>query len=131
MSNAKQFIRFGIVGIANTGFSYSIYVGFLMIGLPYPVANFFALVLGILFSFCTQSTLVFRKRDKRLFLRFLLSWVIIYICNILFIKVMLRSGFDVYYSGAIAILPIAVFSYILQRFFVFRTRATPASATAE
>jgi putative flippase GtrA len=120
MKNLKQIIRFGIVGTANTGFSYSLYFCFLLIGLPYQLANLFALIIGVVFSFITQGKFVFERLDKRCFPRFLLIWALIYAGNIAFIKIMLEQGFDAYYAGAVAILPITILSYLLQRFFVFR-----------
>jgi putative flippase GtrA len=122
MKNIKQIFRFGVIGVVNTGFSYSLYIGFLGIGLAYQSANLAALLLGMLFSFRTQGTLVFRNGDRKLFFRFLLVWMFIYLGNIAFIGAMLEHGFDAYFAGAVAILPIAVVSYFLQRFFVFSAK---------
>ena len=114
-------IRFLIVGTLNTGFSYVIYAGILYIGWSYQLANLIALVLGILFSFKTQGRLVFKNTDNRLFGRFLISWVLIYLGTITLIGRIIALGFDAYTAGALA-LPFSIaLSYLMQKYYVFRT----------
>ena len=113
-------IRFLVVGVLNTSFSYLIYAGFLYIGLGYQLANFLSLVVGILFSFKTQGRLVFNNPDNRLLGRFVLSWLVIYVCVIVFIGRIIALGLDAYTAGALS-LPLSVgLSYLTQKYFVFR-----------
>ena len=117
---ATRGIRFILVGILNTSFSYLIYASMLFVGLGYQIANFIALVIGILFSFKTQGHLVFNNPDNRLLGRFVLSWVLIYVCVIVLIGRIIAIGFDAYSAGALA-LPFSVtLSYLAQKYFVFR-----------
>ena len=114
-------VRFLAVGMLNTAFSYGIYAGFLYLGLGYQLANLIALVLGILFSFKTQGRLVFKNTDNRLFGRFLISWVMIYLGAITLIGRIIALGFDAYTAGALA-LPFSIaLSYLMQKYYVFRT----------
>jgi putative flippase GtrA len=120
-SNQKSthLIRFFLVGMLNTGVSYLIYAGLLFAGVGYQLANFLALVVGVLFSFKTQGHLVFRNSDNRLLGRFVISWALIYICNIALIGRIMTLGFDAYSAGALS-LPFSVaLSYLAQRYFVF------------
>lgn len=113
-------VRFVLVGVLNTAVSYLIYTAFLFVGLGYQLANFLALVVGILFSFKTQGHLVFNNPDNRLLGRFVMSWVLIYLCTIAFIGQMIGLGIDAYAAGALA-LPVSVaLSYLAQMYFVFR-----------
>ena len=113
-------VRFILVGVLNTTFSYLIYAVLLFVGLGYQLANFITLVVGILFSFKTQGHLVFNNPDNRLLGRFVLSWVLIYVCVIILIGRIIAMGFDAYSAGALA-LPFSVtLSYVAQRYFVFR-----------
>ena len=113
-------IRFLVVGVLNTSFSYLIYAGFLYIGLGYQLANFLSLVVGILFSFKTQGRLVFNNPDNRLLGRFVLSWLVIYVCVIVFIGRIIALGLDAYTAGALS-LPLSVgLSYLTQKYLVFR-----------
>ena len=118
-----QAIRFVLVGVLNTTFSYFIYAGLLFVGLSYQLANFLALVLGVLFSFRTQGHLVFRNTDNRLLGRFVISWAVIYISVIYLIGKIIATGFNAYLAGALA-LPFSVaLSYLSQKYFVFRQTA--------
>lgn len=129
-AKALHIVRFLAVGTLNTAFSYGIYAGFLYLGLGYQLANLIALVLGILFSFKTQGQLVFKNTDNRLFGRFLLSWVLVYLGTITLIGRIIALGFDAYSAGALA-LPFSVaLSYLMQKYYVFRSdlkKSNPAS----
>ncbi len=116
-------VRFVVVGVLNTAFSYLMYAAFLFIGLGYQVANFLSLIVGILFSFKTQGHLVFNNPNNRLFGRFVVSWVLIYLCTIAIIGWIMAFGFDAYLAGALA-LPFSVgLGYLFQKYFVFRRSA--------
>ena len=115
-----QSLRFILVGVLNTAFSYGMYAGFVFIGIDYKLANFFSLMLGILFSLKTQGHLVFKNTSNRLLGRFIIGWVAIYLCVIVFIGRLIALGLDAYSAGALA-LPVSVaLSFVVQKFFVFR-----------
>jgi putative flippase GtrA len=113
-------VRFLIVGGVSTALSYGLYACLVFLGLNYAVANLAALVAGILFSFRTQGRFVFGNRDNRLLGRFVLCWALLYGVSVAFIRQMMALGMDGYVSGALAIPAIAVLSYLVQRFIVFR-----------
>lgn len=130
-SNPKaiHLIRFVLVGVLNTTFSYLIYAGLLYVGLGYQLANFLALVVGIFFSFKTQGHLVFDNPDNRLLGRFVVSWALIYLCTITLIGWIMTWGFDAYLAGALS-LPFSVaLSYSTQRYFVFSQSTGDKSRT--
>ena len=114
-----QFVRFLLVGGLNTAFSYATYAALLYLGVPYVAANLGALLLGILFGFRTQGRLVFRNSDRRLIFRFVACWGLIWVLNIALIALLIRAGLNAYWAGALAMLPIAVVSYFVQRVVVF------------
>lgn len=122
----RRFVRFLLVGGVNTAFSYSVYAIFLFLGLGYAFANLLALIASLVFSFKTQGTFVFNNTTRRLIFRFSICWLFIYLCNIAFIGEMLKFGLDAYTAGALAIPPIIVISYLLQKYFVFNNRAAGA-----
>jgi putative flippase GtrA len=127
----KRFILFLLVGGFNTAFSYSIYAFFLFIGLNYAFANLLALATGILLSFKTQGVFVFKNPDNRLLGRFLVCWALIYMGNIFFIKKMLTLGLNAYVAGVLAIPPVVVFSYLTQKFIVFRRTEPPTCSSVQ
>ena len=115
-----EFARFLLVGVLNTGFSYAVYAVLLYAGMVYYAANFGAMVAGVGFSFLTQGRLVFRNRDARLIFRFAAGWVVIYGINIGVIALLLRwTDVNAYAAGALALLPITLISYFVQKFLVF------------
>lgn len=126
-AKATRLIRYVLVGVLNTGFGYLIYASLLFLGLGYQLANFLSLVVGILFSFKTQGHLVFNNPDNRLLGRFVIGWVLIYVCTIALIGRIIAFGFDAYSAGALA-LPFSVaLSYPMQKYFVFRQPAANKS----
>jgi putative flippase GtrA len=131
MSNLLNihFARFVLVGVVNTAFSYSIYAGLLFVGFHYAFANFVALLLGIIFSFRMQGRFVFGNTDISLAGRFLLGWGLIYVATVLVIGWMIGLGLDAYSAGALALPFTTVFSYFVQKNFVFRLdRKNPAAS---
>lgn len=114
-----QFLRFIIVGAFNTLLAYAVYALALAVGFLYPMANFIALVFGIIISFTTQGKIVFNSLDYRRFWRFLLCWALIYCVNIAIIRKLIPLGFGPYAAGALALPVAAVLSFAVQKFFVF------------
>lgn len=119
-----QFVRFLLVGIVNTGFSYSVYALLLFLTWPYALANLGAALLGILFSFGTQGRLVFGNRDLRLIGRFAACWLVIYGFNVALIASFIHFGLDAYVAGALALAPVVLASFLVQKFLVFGGPAT-------
>ncbi|MBE0475130.1 GtrA family protein [Rhodoferax sp.] len=120
INNIKHIFRFILVGILNTGFSYLIYAIMLYAGLAYQWANLIAMLTGILFSFKTQGRFVFLNTDNKLFGKFVISWIVIYLWNISLIGWLISFGFDAYWAGAMALPFSVILSYLTQRYFVFR-----------
>ncbi len=115
----------------NTLFSYVVYAAFLFLGMDFRAANFLAMVAGILFSFRTQGRLVFRNEDNRLFGRYVLSWMLIYLCNIAFIGQLVHFGIDAYAAGFIALPFSTVLSYFVQKHVVFNRRSSRKIASGK
>lgn len=121
-TGVPQLVRFVLVGIVNTGFSYAIYAVLLYLGLGYAIANLIALLVGILFSFKTQGILVFNNSDNRRLLRFILAWTFIYSINIFIIRRFVAMGLNPYAGGALALPFTILLSYLAQKYFVFRQK---------
>jgi len=119
-----QFIRFGLIGAVNTSISYGIYALLLYMGLNYALANLGSLILGIGVSFFSQGRFVFGNAAIDRLPRFILLWGSLYLVNIGLIALFMRFGINAYLGGALALVPITLFSFVCQRYLVFR----PASA---
>lgn len=124
---APQFLKFLLVGVLNTGFSYSLYCFLVYLGLNFALANFLAVASGVVFSFHTQSSLVFRAGGARQFARFVAAWFLIWALNVLLIKLIMDAGLNAYWAGAVALAPTTLVSFVVQKYLVF---ASPPPTTA-
>lgn len=115
-----DFRRFLAVGVLNSLFGYGCFAFLIFLGLHYSLALLLATVAGVLFNFKTTGYLVFRSSDNRLIFRFAATYAIVYIANVSILKSLLLVGVDLYYGGAILILPMAALSFILNKRFVFK-----------
>jgi len=116
-----RWVRFLVVGGANTAFGYAVYAALLVFGLAYPLASLGSIIIGIGISYWTQGSLVFGNMSINAFLKFLVSWSVIYGTHISTVAISVQLGATAYHGGIYAIPIIAALSYVLQRFLVFRS----------
>ena len=112
--------KFLVVGGVNTLFYYLVYALFIYLNFRYPIAVFFATVVAMLFSFKTFGKFVFKKSDNRLLTKFILVTLINLLLNIALIYFFNKFGFNNYISGLFATLFVALNSFVLNKFFVFK-----------
>jgi putative flippase GtrA len=124
---ASLFLRFLLVGLLNTGFSYSLYMLLIWLGMHFAAANLLATLTGIAFSFRTQGALVFGSHDWRRLRRFVPVWLGIYGINVGTIALLVEAGLDAYAAGAVALPPTVLVSFVLQKRFVFAPAGCKAS----
>lgn len=117
----RQGIRFVLTGGVNTAFSYGIYAACIFAGAGYALASAASMVGGILFSYKTASSLVFRDAGRRSVLRYAGCYLVVYGFSVLLLKTMDSFGIDPYLSGLIVAVPAAMLSFALLKLFVFRT----------
>lgn len=119
----NRFFRFIVVGIINTLFGVGVYSLLLYWGISYVWAIFIGTVIGVLFNFKTTGRLVFGCRENRFLFKFIISYVIGYVVNLLIVRFLIMYiGFNSYWSGYIAIPIVAILSFFLQRYWVFKKR---------
>ena len=77
-----RMLKFLGVGLVNTLFGYSIYAGFVFIGLPYLAALLLATVVGVVFNYFSIGRIVFSARGGWLaFGKFIAAYVVVYAVN--------------------------------------------------
>ena len=117
----RRIIRFGLVGGYNTAFGYAIYALLIWLGLPYQAALLGSLALSIINNYLTFSRMVFPDRSRhRTVLLYLAGQALIYGFSVLLVGAFIGSGFGEYLSGLMATPFIALFSFCIQNFMVFR-----------
>jgi len=114
-----RLLRFLVVGVINTLFSYIIYAILILLRVHYSWALLISTVLGIIFNFFTTGRIVFNNKDNKLILRFFVVYGFTYFVNLLGLRGFEILEVDMLLAGAIMTLPVALLSYVLNRKFVF------------
>ena len=123
--DGRRFVRFLIIGGVNTLVGYSLFCALLYAGLHYALAGLISTVLGVIFNFFTTGGIVFDNRDPLLLFRFSLGYVFIYGIGVGEMRVADVLGWNLYLVSGLLLLPNALFSYLLNKKFVFPSKARP------
>jgi putative flippase GtrA len=113
-------VLFLAVGGINTLVGYALYAALILLDVPTPGAVVLSTILGVLFNFVATGTIVFRNRAARLLPRFAGVYVVQMGLNIAAITALERVGLGPLLAGAVTLPPLAVFTYLAMRHFVFR-----------
>ncbi|MBR5303602.1 MAG: GtrA family protein [Candidatus Gastranaerophilales bacterium] len=117
----EKFFKFLFVGFLNTVFSYFLYALFITIGLIPNIALLLQYIFGVLWNFKTTGTIVFQNKDNKLIFKFIASYIFTFIINSILLKVLIKH-INEYLAQAILILPIAFLSFIILKYWVFKTK---------
>ncbi|MBR2069425.1 MAG: GtrA family protein [Candidatus Gastranaerophilales bacterium] len=115
----EKFFKFLFVGVLNTAFSYTIYAILITIGLIPNIALFFQYILGVLWNFKTTGLIVFQNNNNKLIYKFVASYIFTFIINSILLHILLKF-INEYIAQAVLILPIALLSFLIFKFWVFR-----------
>jgi putative flippase GtrA len=120
VSTTRQFLRFLVVGAINTLFGYSVFAGLVLAGMPPVPALVLTYVVGVLFNFFTTRRFVFSRAARASLLRFIGAYVVIYFFNLGLFKAFEAAGTSPLVAQALCLPVVAVFSFFLFKFQVFR-----------
>jgi len=115
-----QFVRFLLAGFVNAMFGYSIYLLGLLAGARPEVALLIATVAGAVFNYFTTGRLAFAHRDLRRLPLFVATYGVLYVVNAAAIRGLIGAGLRAALAQATLVPLMAVLSFLLFRFFVFR-----------
>jgi len=121
MSTRVQFVKFLFVGALNTLFGYAVFAALIFAGVAPTPALVLTYVVGVLFNFVTTRRLVFSRSSASL-LRFIAAYVVIYFFNLALFKTVEALGAGPLVAQAVCLPVVAVFSFLLFKFTVFRDR---------
>ncbi|MDA8130603.1 MAG: GtrA family protein [Elusimicrobia bacterium] len=116
----NRFLRFLLVGALNTAFGYSVFALFIYAGLHYSLAAFLGTAVGVMFNFKSTGRIVFGNRDDRRIFRFVAVYGVVYLVNVLALKLLAAAGMNLYAAGAVLLLPLAALSFFLNKTLVFQ-----------
>ena len=115
----EKFFKFLFVGVLNSAFSYAIYAIFIAIGIKINLALFLQYIIGVLWNFKTTGTIVFKNNDNRLIFKFILSYVFTFLINSILLNILVKFTNE-YLAQALLILPVALVSFLIFKFWVFK-----------
>ena len=120
--HSSEIIRYGFVGVINTTFYFGVYALAVFLGFRYQTASLFSITLAIVFSFVTQSTIVFKVVSVASFARYISLWCALYLLNVWLIGQIQKIFLNLYLAGALATFPIALIGYFFMKHYVFSLR---------
>lgn len=121
IQRAKRWAKFLLGGLANTGFSYAVYL-LLKLVLPYQVAYFLAYVVGVVFSYVVNSLLVFRvPLSWRRFLAFPVVYVVQYVSGALLLSLLVEMlGISKTWAPLLVTAALLPLTYLLSKLLLLR-----------
>lgn len=114
------FVRFVLVGVLNTAFSYALFVTLVAIGVHYTVATLISTTLGVMFNFKTTGVWVFNSRDNRRIFGFVAIYTLACFVNMGCQRICHAWGIGNYLAGLLAMPPSVLLVYLLSKHFVFK-----------
>lgn len=117
-----QLLRYLIAGVLNTLLAYSLFAVAIYMGLHYALAVLLGGVLPLLTGYHAQRRYVFMCRSRNRLPRFLAAFLLVYLVNVGILKMLLASDLtgNAYASGAVALVPSVLLSFLLNKYLVFR-----------
>jgi putative flippase GtrA len=115
----QRFVRFLLIGLLNTCVGYGLYAGFVLMGLDPVTAMSVAFCLGVGFNFVSTGRVVFSSTDVWRFPRFVLAYGIVYVANLLLLKMFLSFGLHSLAAQALSLPAVVVCTFLILRYFVF------------
>jgi len=115
----KRLVLFLLVGGLNTLFGYSLYALLLFFHLHYALASLLASIIGVLFNFKTTGVIVFQNQNNLLIFKFIGIYCVTYLINVGCLKILSLYTANMYFAGAILVIPIAFLAFTLMKKFVF------------
>lgn len=119
----RKFVKYLFVGFLNTVVSYIIYAIVVTILIRPSISLAVSYIIGIMFNFQTTGRIVFKNKDNSLILKFFLSYLTTFFINKYLLDLLvLHLGFNKYLSQALLCFPIAMISFLLLKYFVFKEK---------
>jgi putative flippase GtrA len=130
----REFITFNIVGIVNTVVTFLLYSLLVFMGLHYRVSLIMDYCLGMAVSFFLNKRITFRHTGSVTFRMVALmvgSYLTVFAINLILLTVFVEKCYmNTYTAQAAALSASALFSFFIQKFFVFRKKNPDSGVVA-
>ena len=118
----RELLSFIIAGSINTLVSYSLFCLFIFLGLNHIVAITLSFCCGVIFSFQTIGRFVFRARNTKILVKFMILYISLYFFNVIFLEMLKHFSANWYLNGLITTIIAAALSFIINKLWVFRIK---------
>ena len=116
-----KFVKYLIVGSANTIFAYFLYAFLLLCGLHYALAVTIQVILSICFNFFTTGRFVFKNNNNFLICKFFVVYAFIWAWTNVMLYISNLLGYhNMYIAGFVLLFPNAIISFVLMKYWVFK-----------
>lgn len=112
----RRFIRFVIVGVANTAFGYGLYALLVVASAPPQVALFLSFFIGVLWNYFTTARFVFQVSGFGRLPAYAACYIFVYALNAGTLHVAISSGMAPLIAQAILTPVAAVLTFVLVSF---------------
>ena len=118
----RELISFIIAGSVNTVVGYGLFCLFLFLGMNHIAAISLSFFCGVLFSFQTIGRFVFRARNTRILIKFMMLYSFLYFFNVVFLEMLKYFSTNWYLNGLITTIIAAALSFTINKLWVFRIK---------
>lgn len=116
----NKLFRFFIVSGLNTVFGYGLFAFLIFIGMAFQLAALIGTIAGILFNFKTIGVVIFKNHNNLLIFKFFGVYGITYLCNLGGLVLFKSFEINLYWGGAILLIPVGLLAFALNQTFVFK-----------
>ena len=121
---SRTWLRFGLVGLVNAGFGYTVFALLVLAGMWPGAAIVCTMAMALAFNFQTSRRLVFRSSGHML--KFIAVYIVVLVLNWSALQVLRWCSLPDLEAQALLTLPIAAISFLGQKSFVFDQAIGPA-----
>jgi putative flippase GtrA len=114
---SRVWLRYGMVGLVNAGFGYTVFALLVVAGIWPGVALVWTMAAAVAFNFQTSRRLVFRSKGH--VLRFVAVYFVVLAVNWAALRLLQWCGLSDLEAQALLTLPVAAVSFVGQQHFVF------------
>ncbi len=117
LPQSHAWLRFGLVGLVNAAFGYTVFAVLVLAGVWPGAALVATMIAAVAFNFQTSRRLVFRSNGQ--ILQFVAVYAVVLVLNWMALRALRWCGLPDLESQALLTLPIAAVSFLGQQRFVF------------
>ncbi|QQN65477.1 GtrA family protein [Bradyrhizobium diazoefficiens] len=114
-----NFIKFVLVGVANTAFGYALFALVYMLLGSHQLAINLSTPCGVVFNFHSTGRLVFRSRRLSVLLPFVVGYAAVWLVNILLLDELTALAISPLAGQSLVLPLLALLSYATNRYLVF------------